>query len=139
TYNNDLGYIWADHDMNLEEAEKLIRKALEEDKKQRRANPELDAEDDHDNAAYLDSMGWVLYKRKQYQEAKKYLLQAVEQKEGQHIEILDHLADTHMALGEKAEAKAVWKKALEIEARDHRERQRKTEVEKKIKELSESK
>src|SRR6185437_8876233 len=26
TYNNDLGYIWADHDMNLPEAERLIRK-----------------------------------------------------------------------------------------------------------------
>src|SRR5262249_42210862 len=26
-YNNDLGYIWADHDMNLADAEKLIRKA----------------------------------------------------------------------------------------------------------------
>ena len=36
TYNNDLGYIWADHDMNLEEAEKLIRKALDEDRKRRK-------------------------------------------------------------------------------------------------------
>src|SRR5262245_49770561 len=35
TYNNDLGYIWADHDMKLEEAEKLIRKAIEQDRKQR--------------------------------------------------------------------------------------------------------
>ncbi len=34
-YNNDLGYIWADHDMNLPESEKLIRKALDEDRKQR--------------------------------------------------------------------------------------------------------
>ena len=32
TYNNDLGYIWADHDMNLEESEKLIRKAIEEER-----------------------------------------------------------------------------------------------------------
>src|SRR5262249_35480103 len=30
TYNNDLGYVWADHDMNLAESEKLIRKALAE-------------------------------------------------------------------------------------------------------------
>ena len=27
-YNNDLGYIWADHDMHLDEAERMIRKAL---------------------------------------------------------------------------------------------------------------
>ena len=30
TYNNDLGYIWADNDKNLEKSEKLIRKAIEE-------------------------------------------------------------------------------------------------------------
>src|SRR5262249_40024164 len=31
SYNNDLGYIWADHDQNLDEAERLIRKAIDED------------------------------------------------------------------------------------------------------------
>ena len=40
TYNNDLGYIWADHNLNLDEAERLIRKALEEDRKRRKANPD---------------------------------------------------------------------------------------------------
>ncbi len=33
TYNNDLGYVWADHNQHLDEAEKMIRKALEEDRK----------------------------------------------------------------------------------------------------------
>src|SRR5262249_21635136 len=37
TYNNDLGYIMADHDIDLEDAEKYIRKAIEEDRKQRKA------------------------------------------------------------------------------------------------------
>src|SRR5208283_3686107 len=41
TYNNDLGYIMADHDKDLEEAEKYIRKAIDEDRKQRKADPEL--------------------------------------------------------------------------------------------------
>ncbi|MGE3805508.1 MAG: tetratricopeptide repeat protein, partial [Gemmataceae bacterium] len=63
TYNNDLGYIWADHDMNLEEAEKLVRKAIEEDRKRRKANPDLKPEEDKDNPAYIDSLGWVLYKQ----------------------------------------------------------------------------
>ena len=44
-YNNDLGYIWADHNMHLDEAEAMIRKALDEDRKQRRkANPQLAGE-----------------------------------------------------------------------------------------------
>ena len=33
TYKNDLGFIWADHDQKLDEAEKLIREALDLDKK----------------------------------------------------------------------------------------------------------
>jgi tetratricopeptide (TPR) repeat protein len=133
TYNNDLGYVLADHDQSIDEAEKMIRKALEEDRKQRKAVPEFKPEDDKDNAAYLDSLGWVLFKKKNYKEAKKYLLEAVREKEGQHIEILDHLGDVHMALGEKADAVAVWKKALTVEPASKREQQRKAEVEKKIK------
>jgi len=134
TYNNDLGYIWADHDMNLAESEKLIRKAMEEERKLRhKINPKIKPENDKDNAAYLDSLGWVLYKQKKYQEAKKYLQQAVEQEEGKHIEILDHLGDTLMALGEKGEAVAVWKKAVKATGDSKREQKRKAEVLKKIK------
>lgn len=133
TYNNDLGYIWADHDMNLEEAEKLIRKALDEDRKQRKAIPDLPADEDKDNAAYLDSLGWVLYKQKKYEEAKKQLLLAVEDKDGQHIEIYDHLGDVHAALKEKDKAVAIWKKAIESAGMSKREQDRKAIVEKKLK------
>jgi len=136
TYNNDLGYIWADHDLNLDEAEKMIRKALDEDRKQRRKeNPDLKADDDKDNAAYLDSLGWVLFKQKKFNEAKPFLLKAVEDKdEGQHLEIFDHLGDVHMALGEKTEAIAAWKKAVEVAGTSKREKEKKILVEKKLKE-----
>jgi tetratricopeptide (TPR) repeat protein len=133
SYNNDLGYIWADHDQNLEEAEKMIRKALEEDRKQRKANPELDSDSgDKDKAAYLDSLGWVLFKQKKLQEAKKYLLEAIQDDEGEFIEIYDHLAEVHMALGEKDKAIEVWKKAVNLETTSGREEKRKAEVEKKL-------
>jgi tetratricopeptide (TPR) repeat protein len=132
TYNNDLGYIWADHDMKLDEAEKLIRKALDEDRKERKKKGVSPAED-KDNAAYVDSLGWVLFKKKNYQEAKKYLLEAVKDKDGQHIEILDHLADCYLALGEKAQAIATWEKALKLETASRRERERRVVVEKKLK------
>jgi tetratricopeptide (TPR) repeat protein len=134
TYNNDLGYIWADHDMNLAESEKLIRKALEEDRKQRRkANPDLKPEQDKDSAAYLDSLGWVLFKQKKYKEAKGYLQQAVEDETGRHLEIYDHLGDVYLALGEKAEAVAAWKKGLQASGTSKRDQKRKVEVEKKLK------
>lgn len=134
SYNNDLGYIWADHNMNLDESEKLIRKALDEDRKQRKVIADILPSEDRDKAAYLDSLGWVLFKKKQFAEAKKHLLEAVKDKdEGQHIEILDHLADVHMALNEKAEAIAVWKKCMEVDANTKRELKRRDEVEKKLK------
>jgi hypothetical protein len=134
TYNNDLGYILADHDMKLPEAEKMIRRALDLDRKDRKTKGnELTPGEDKDNAAYLDSLGWVLFKLKNYPEAKKYLLDAVKEKDGQHIEIMDHLADVYMALGEKAEAVKIWQKALTLETKSKREKERKVQVEKKLK------
>ncbi|HWY86848.1 MAG TPA: tetratricopeptide repeat protein [Gemmataceae bacterium] len=131
-YNNDLGYIWADNGIKLDEAEKMIRKALELDSKRRQANPKLLPKDNHDNGAYLDSLGWVLFKRGRFEEAKKILLEAVKDKASQHIEIFDHLGDVHLKLGEKAEAVAAWRKGLDFVGEDRRELERKAIVEKKI-------
>jgi tetratricopeptide (TPR) repeat protein len=133
TYNNDLGYIWADNDMNLAEAEKLIRKAIEEDRKERKRIPDLTPEEDKDNAAYLDSLGWVLFKQKKYEEARTYLEKAVEDKEGQHIEIFDHLGDVHMALKDKDKAVAAWRKGVDAAGSSRREQERKALVERKLK------
>jgi tetratricopeptide (TPR) repeat protein len=134
TYNNDLGFIWADHDKNLDEAEKMIRKAIEQDRKQRKENAaDLTPDEDKDNAAYIDSLGWVLYKKKQYAEAKKHLLDATKEKDGQHVEILDHLADVYMALGEKNEAIAIWKKALDTDPETKRDHKRMEEIRNKLK------
>lgn len=135
TYNNDLGFIWADNDMNLEESEKMIRKALESDRKQKqKADPDKQPAEIKDNASFLDSLGWVLFKQKKLKEAKGELEKAVEQKEGQNIEIYDHLGDCLMALGEKAEAVAAWKKGLETTTTTKRDISRRATVEKKIKE-----
>ena len=80
----------------------------------------------------LDSLAWVLFKKKNYAEAKKHLLEAVKGDEGRHVEIFDHLADVHIALGEKKEAVEVWKKALELENVSKRDEARKEEIKKKL-------
>lgn len=120
TYYNDLGFIWADHDKNLDESEKLIRKALALDAKQRKKlldEGKISADlASQENSAYLDSLGWVLFKKKDYKEAAKYLEKAAQDPdEGQHIEIWDHWADALMALGNSQEAVRVWQKALKFE------------------------
>ncbi len=135
TFLNDLGFIWADHDMNIEESEKLIRKAIEKDREQRKKIENLPKSEDVDNAAYIDSLGWVLYKKKDYKEAKKQLQEAVKLEGGKHIEIYDHLADVHMALGEKDEAIKVWKESLKFENLTKREKERRKVIEKKLADL----
>jgi tetratricopeptide (TPR) repeat protein len=133
TFLNDLGFIWADHDMKFDEAEKLIRKAIDKDREQRKKIEDLPKDEDVDSAAYLDSLGWVLFKKKNFAEAKKYLQEATKLPEGKHIEIYDHLADTHMAMGEKAEAVKVWKEALKLDKDlTKREQARKKTIEKKL-------
>jgi pentatricopeptide repeat protein len=135
TYNNDLGYILADNNKSLDEAETLIREAIKLDQAERQKLKDqglLDSDEDQDNAAYLDSLGWVLFKKKSYAEAKKCLLQAVKSDDGKHVEIFDHLADVHKALGEKAEALAVWQKALDLENVTKRDDARKEAIKKKM-------
>jgi tetratricopeptide (TPR) repeat protein len=134
-YYNDLGYILADHDMRLDEAEQMIRKALDLDKARRQKSPDFDPKTDHDNGAYLDSLGWVLYKKKDLKEARKYLELAVEDKNTQHIEIYDHLGDVYLALGERDAAIRAWEDGLKYASESRRDQQLRTKVAKKLEEI----
>lgn len=103
--NNDLGYLYADQNIKLEQAEKMIRIALD-------AEP--------DNNAYLDSMGWVLYRLGKYEEAKKYLLKAVEGSTEGDSTLWDHLGDVYDKSGAKEQAVDAWKTALKQAEADTR-------------------
>jgi len=97
--NNDLGYTWADDGKNLDRAERMIRHAVE-------AEP--------DNVSFLDSLGWVLYKRGSFEEAKHYLQQAIAGTDGPvDPVVLDHLGDTLYRLHDPSAAVSHWKRSLE--------------------------
>ncbi len=96
--NNDLGYLWADRGVHLERAEKMIRLAI-------KAEPE--------NAAYLDSMGWVLFKLGKFKEAIPHLEKAVSLPGGGDATIWDHLGDCYDRAGQLEQAKDAWQKALD--------------------------
>jgi tetratricopeptide (TPR) repeat protein len=121
--------------MKLEESEKLIKEALELDKKaKQKLKDEGKIDEVEENAAYLDSMGWVLFKKKEYKEALEYLKKAAaDEDEGNHLEIWDHLGDCHMALGQKQEAIAAWEKALKMEDISKRDGERRRKVSEKLK------
>ena len=97
---NYLGYIWAEHGLKLERARALIEKALKIDPK---------------NAAYLDSMAWVLFKLNQPTEALPYALKAAELSEEPDATLYDHLGDIYAALNQLDKAREAWRKSLSIE------------------------
>lgn len=94
--NNDLGFYWADAGKNLDEAETLIKKALD-------AEPE--------NGAYLDSLGWVYYKQGRFPEALTYLEKALQTPDGESAEVIVHVADALYRAGRAAEAAERWRQA----------------------------
>ena len=141
TYANDLGFILADNNKELDEAEKLIRKALKLDEEERKKPaPKADDEDavpaakaEGPNAAYLDSLGWVLFKKGKYEEALKHLVQAAsEPGDGSHLEIWDHVADTQLALGKTQAAVDTWEKALKLDDVSPRDAERRKAVKAKL-------
>jgi tetratricopeptide (TPR) repeat protein len=112
---NDLGYLWADQNRNLAEAERLIRKALDLDREQRSAGPGVKVDADQDNAAYVDSLGWVLFRKGQFADARRELERAVGLTGGTDDPVVfDHLGDACFRMDDKKGATTAWKKALEL-------------------------
>ena len=98
--NNDLGYLYAEQNKNLDKAEKMIRIAVE-------AEP--------DNPAYLDSLGWVLFQQMKYEESIEVLKKANSDPEYRDATIIEHLGDAMDAIGQKEEARKTWQEALKVE------------------------
>jgi tetratricopeptide (TPR) repeat protein len=114
TANNDLGYVWADRNKNLDEAERMIRKAIELDKQQRSGGTSLDPDADRDNAAYVDSLGWVLFRKGKVNDARRELEKAAALPTGDEDPVVwDHLGDVYYRLKQTAKATEMWKKALQ--------------------------
>jgi tetratricopeptide (TPR) repeat protein len=112
---NDLGYHWADRGKNLEEAERLIRKAIDLDRKQRTSSAFPSPDSDKDNAAFVDSLGWVLFKRGKLAEARDELVRTMTLPGGDDDPVVfDHLGDVYYRLKENGKALAAWKKALAL-------------------------
>jgi tetratricopeptide (TPR) repeat protein len=129
--NNNLGYQMADRNANLDEAERLIRRAIELDRSARKQ-----VEEDGENAAYLDSLGWVLFRKGKLAEAREWLEKAAALPDGaDDPAVWDHLGDVLAKLDQPAKAKEAWQKAARLYESGGRRKSdpRKAEVEKKLK------
>jgi tetratricopeptide (TPR) repeat protein len=111
---NYLGYTFADMGINLDEAEQLIRKALE-------YKP--------GDGYITDSLAWVYYKRGLYEKALQLLEQAANVVPDDPV-VREHLGDVYDKLGMTQEALRSYRQSIE---QGHTE---KDSIEEKIRKLS---
>lgn len=64
-----------------------------------------------DNATYLDTHAWVLFQKKDYEGAEKFLKKAIELEEKPSGVMLEHYGDILYHLGNKQDAVKYWVKA----------------------------
>ena len=93
---NALGYTLADRTTRYQEAQSLVSRALE-------LEP--------DEPAILDSMGWVLYRQGNYDEAIVYLTRAYA--DFPDPEVAAHLGEVLWASGNTEDAIMIWQAALQ--------------------------
>jgi tetratricopeptide (TPR) repeat protein len=95
---NYLGYSWIDQGINLDEAMKMIRRAVEQ-------RP--------DDGYIVDSLGWAYYRIADYDNAVKNLERAIDLKP-EDPTINDHLGDAYWRVGRTLEAKFQWQHAKDL-------------------------
>ncbi len=97
---NYLGYSWIEQNSNLDEAFRMLRRAVE----QRPADGYI-----------VDSLGWAFYRLGQYDNALQLMEKAVQLKAADPT-VNDHLGDVYWRLGRKLEAKFQWNHARDLGA-----------------------
>ncbi len=95
---NYLGYSWVDRGVNLDEAFKMLRRAV----------------DLRPNDGYIvDSLGWAHYKLGHYQEATEALEKAIDLKPADPV-VNDHLGDAYWRVNRRIEAHFQWNHARDM-------------------------
>lgn len=97
---NYLAYMWAENNTNLDEALMCVTKALELDP---------------DNAAYVDTLGWVYFKQSQYAQALEHIERARKLVGNDDPTIVEHIADTLNAMNKESDAVLLWQESFRLD------------------------
>jgi len=97
---NFLGYMYAEIDIKLGDAEKLLNQALALDP---------------DNGFYLDSLGWILYRKGEPDRAIELIRRALLSMNQDDAVLRDHLGDAFFLNGEVKRAVAEWRRAYRLD------------------------
>jgi tetratricopeptide (TPR) repeat protein len=100
---NYLAYMWAEHNMHLEEAEQMIKLALQ-------ADP--------NNGAYIDTMGWLEFREGKLDQALVDLLRAAQKLTRDDPVVFEHIGDTFAKMNKMAQAVDAWQKALNLDPKN---------------------
>lgn len=105
---NNLGYNLADRGLKLAEAESFCRRAVEQDRDdRRRAGDPIPV-----SGTYLDSLGWCLFRRGKLQEARSIFEMATALPDASHdATVWDHYGDVCFKLNDFPGAQKAWEKA----------------------------
>ncbi len=101
---NYLGYSYADRGINGEKAVELTRRAVA-------LKP--------DNGAYVDSLGWALFKIGRVAEALREIQRAAELVKDDPV-IFEHLGEIYLTQEHQEAAKDAWIRALELDPRNEK-------------------
>jgi Flp pilus assembly protein TadD len=120
---NFIGYSLVDKGKDLDEAERLVMRALELDP---------------DSGAFLDSLGWLYFHRGDYQRAVDTLERAASLEPDEPL-IIEHLGDAYRRTSKNAQAGEAYRRALKAltaapELQEHKGQ--KQALERKLKMLS---
>jgi len=108
---NNFGYNLADQGRRLPEAEVLMRRAIELDTMQQNLN----GHGEYARGTYLDSLGWILFRRDKLVEAEAVFAAAVKSADGVSDAVVwDHYGDVLFRLGKKDEARKSWSRAADL-------------------------
>ncbi len=97
--NNDLGYFLAERNENLPEAQTMVQRAVD-------AMP--------NNPAFMDSLGWVAYKQGRFKDSVDALQSAVNMPQGRDPQLLAHLGDALVRIGNLEQARQSYEESLKL-------------------------
>lgn len=95
---NNYAYNLSVREIKLDKALAMAKKAIQKDPK---------------NANFLDTIGWIYFKLKDYEFARDYISRSLEVNSGSAV-VNDHLGDVYEAMKDKTNALKYWKKAYEL-------------------------
>jgi len=101
---NNYAYSLVEREIELKKALDLASKAIELEPK---------------NSSYLDTIGWIYFKQKNFKKAQFYIEKSLEIN-GDNAVVLEHLGDVMMKINRLSDAKNLYKRALLLDKSNQR-------------------